>query len=86
MAGVVLPRQLPLLLQLADPRKILYGSDAPYTPVKLIQTFSDQLENTDLLTATFKKDLFYHNGLPLLEKIGWVPAARTDGSALSKED
>lgn len=85
VAGVVLPRQLPLLLQLADPSKILYGSDAPYTPVKLIQTFSDQLENTDLLTDAFKKDLFYHNGLPLLEKIGWIPATKTDGSALSKE-
>jgi predicted TIM-barrel fold metal-dependent hydrolase len=36
VAGVVLPRQLPILLELTDPKKIVYASDSPYTPDNLV--------------------------------------------------
>ena len=34
-AGAVLPRQLPMLMTLANPNHLLYGSDIPYTNLKV---------------------------------------------------
>ena len=36
VAGMVLPQQLPTLLELIDSNKLLYASDTPYTPTPAV--------------------------------------------------
>lgn len=66
VAGMVLPYQLPTLLQLADPAKLVYGADYPYTPEKTVITLADQLATTGQLSAAMKANIFYNNGDQLL--------------------
>lgn len=65
-AGRVLPRQLPMLLTLADENNILYGSDIPYTPLAGSATLGQALESTDVLTSSQKNKIFHDNAYRLL--------------------
>ncbi len=68
VAGMVLPQQLPALLELIDPTKLLYASDTPYTPTPAVLTLADQLETTGLLSDAMKQRIFTKNGAELLKK------------------
>ncbi|WP_155287272.1 amidohydrolase family protein [Lacticaseibacillus zhaodongensis] len=68
MAGMVLPYQLPQLLQIVNPDHFLYGADYPYTPEPVIQKLADQLETTDVLTVDQKEAMFHGNAEKLLAK------------------
>lgn len=68
VAGIVLPRQLPILLELADPKKIVYASDCPYTPGKLVEALGRELENTTQLSDVLKQDIFLNNAKALLSR------------------
>lgn len=67
VAGMVLPQQLPALLELIDPTKLLYASDTPYTPTPAVLTLADQLETTGLLSDAMKQRIFSKNGEELLK-------------------
>ncbi|KRL81556.1 amidohydrolase family protein [Secundilactobacillus paracollinoides] len=69
VAGMVLPQQLPALLQLVDPDKLLYASDTPYTPTPAVLNLADQLETTGLLSETMKAKIFKDNGTTLLDSL-----------------
>ncbi|ANZ65049.1 hypothetical protein AYR62_13830 [Secundilactobacillus paracollinoides] len=66
VAGMVLPYQLPLLMQMADSSKLLYGADYPYTPAPAVTQMSQLLETTPLLSASTKAAILYQNGEQLL--------------------
>lgn len=53
-AGAVFPRQLPMLLTLADPTHILYGSDIPYTNLSLATQLLDMFTEAGGVKAKFK--------------------------------
>ncbi|WP_339315943.1 amidohydrolase family protein [Paenibacillus sp. FSL R10-2734] len=68
VAGMVLPRQLPILLELSDPKKIVYASDCPYTPDGLVTLLGRELENTTQLSDALKQDIFLNNAKALLSR------------------
>ena len=68
LAGMVLPYQLPTLLQIVSPDQLLYGADFPYTPAKTIQNMAQKIEETSLFSSEKKELLFYKNAQALLEK------------------
>lgn len=61
LAGVVLPNQLPSLLRIADPKKMFYGTDYPFTPVPTALKFAKMLEETDLFDNSTKKAVLEGN-------------------------
>ena len=63
LAGAVLPNQLPGLLQIADPRKLFYGSDYPFTPAPVAAKYGQMLEATDVFEE--------HNKKHVLEGAAW---------------
>jgi len=68
VAGMVLPQQLPTLLELIDSNKLLYASDTPYTPTPAVLSLTKQLETTGLLSDALKQRIFMKNGQELLKK------------------
>lgn len=69
LAGKVLPYQLPTLLEMVDPDKIVYGSDAPYTTNQVVSMLANEIESTDLITIDSKIHMLYDNGKALLDKM-----------------
>jgi predicted TIM-barrel fold metal-dependent hydrolase len=70
LAGMPVPRLLGALLQIADPAKILYGSDGPFTPLPLIQSLLDQLQSTPLLNDDVRRLVFTGNAQILFPRLG----------------
>ncbi|KWW21989.1 amidohydrolase [Peribacillus simplex] len=66
VAGIVLPQQLPVLLDLVDQDKLLYASDTPYTPTKFVISLAEQLEQTGILSDAVKQKMFKTNAYRLL--------------------
>lgn len=69
LAGKVLPYQLPTLLEMVDPDKIVYGSDAPYTTNQVVSMLANEIESTDLITIDSRIHMLYDNGKALLDKM-----------------
>lgn len=69
LAEKVLPYQLPTLLEMVDPDKIVYGSDAPYTTNQVVSMLANEIESTDLITIDSKIHMLYDNGKALLDKM-----------------
>lgn len=70
LAGFPLPRQLLPLLEIADPKHILYGSDWPYTPEPLVAALAAKLDASPLLTDRLRQDFMRNNALALFTKFG----------------
>jgi len=68
VAGFPLPRQINPLLDLADPQRILYGSDWPYTPEALAADLARKLDASPLLSAKLRKDILRDNALALFPR------------------
>ena len=68
LAGFPLPRQLLPLLELADPKRILYGSDYPYTPETLAAGLAAQLDSSPLISDAMRQDFMRDNALALFPK------------------
>ncbi|PCF49388.1 amidohydrolase family protein [Staphylococcus delphini] len=66
LAGKVLPQQLPMLLQMADENRIVYGSDTPYTIEPVVKNLTDEILTTDLITDEQKEKFMYQNAETLL--------------------
>ncbi|MGB7802822.1 amidohydrolase family protein [Buttiauxella sp.] len=67
-ATLPLPRQLNALLEIADPKHILYGSDYPYTPEALVTTLATQLDDSSQLTDVLRADYMRNNALTLFPR------------------
>lgn len=68
LAGFPVPRLLSTLLQIADPKHILYGSDTPFTPDPLVGALSKKINTTPLLTPQMHKDFLRENALNLFPR------------------
>jgi predicted TIM-barrel fold metal-dependent hydrolase len=66
ISGVVVPKQLELLLSLADKGRLLYGSDGPYTPLDAGYMLAQALDETDKLTAPERDAIYIENAKKLL--------------------
>lgn len=51
LAGVPVPELLTALLAVADPERLHYGSDWPFTPLSVCTSLADALDRTPLLDA-----------------------------------
>lgn len=49
LSGPALPRQLDALLRIADPLRLLYGTDLPFFPRDLVYRWRDELARTEVL-------------------------------------
>ncbi|KZP15855.1 hypothetical protein FIBSPDRAFT_958527 [Athelia psychrophila] len=58
LAGAVLPNQLPGLLQIANPKKLFYGSDYPFTPAAVASQFAEALEGTNAVKGEWERVLW----------------------------
>ncbi|MTV82032.1 amidohydrolase family protein [Secundilactobacillus folii] len=70
IAGMVLPYQLPTLLKIADPSKLLYGADFPYTPLPAVHMLAEKFEKTKLVAPALKQNILFNNGQKLLSQYG----------------
>ena len=69
LAGAPLPELLSALLQVADPNRMLYGSDWPYTALALCTKVTGELDQTPLLTEDLREDVMHGNARKLFPKL-----------------
>lgn len=69
LAGMPLPHQLPSLLALAGPDRLLYGSDWPFTPAPLAIGLAAALDTTPLLDTDARRAMLAGNAAALLPRI-----------------
>ena len=69
LAGFPVPRQLELLLQIADPARLLYGSDWPFTPEAAVLKLAETLDNTPLLKPALRQRILHDNALALFPRL-----------------
>jgi 6-methylsalicylate decarboxylase len=69
LAGAPLPELLSVLLQIADPHHIMYGSDWPYTALALCTDVTGKLDRTPLLAGDLREDVMYRNARTLFPKL-----------------
>jgi len=69
LAGAPLPELLSVLLQVADPHHIMYGSDWPYTALALCTDVTGKLDDTSLLAGELREDVMRRNALKLFPKL-----------------
>ena len=70
LAGFPLPTQLTALMDIAQPNRVLYGSDWPFTPEPMAAKLSHDLEATELIDTTWRTGIFRDNALRLLPGLG----------------
>ena len=73
LAGAPVPNQLRELLDVADPARIHYGSDYPFTPAPACEALLRQIETTDLLTTEQRAAIFRANALALFPRLAAAP-------------
>ncbi len=69
LAGMPLPRTLPALRTLADPTRLLYGTDYCFAPEKLISTWQTRLD-ADLTAAGDWEAVMRDNARALFPRLG----------------
>lgn len=69
LAGAPIPRQLPALLTLVDSRRLLYGSDWPFTPEAGVEILAEALESTPVLQVEDRAAMFSRNALRLFPRL-----------------
>ncbi len=77
LAGACVPDMLDPLMNVADPKKLLYGSDYPFTPIDLCKELKASLDNTPKFSETLRRAI-YENGQSLVS----APDGATKQSAL----
>jgi len=66
LAGAPVPEFLGALLKVADPSRILYGSDFPFTPLAVCELLRDELVNSRELDETSRAQILAGNARRLL--------------------
>ena len=69
LAGFPLPTMVPALTDIADKRKILFGSDWPFTPTPLAIRLASELDATDLIDDQWRSQIYRDNALALLPRL-----------------
>jgi predicted TIM-barrel fold metal-dependent hydrolase len=69
IAGEPLPNALAALLRLAGPQRIVYGSDLPFAPLRLVERGQERLFETDLLDDSSRRALMRGNASALLPRL-----------------
>jgi predicted TIM-barrel fold metal-dependent hydrolase len=70
LAGAPVDEMLRALLAVADPSKILYGSDFPFTPADACVQLADRLASTESVDEELKREFFRGNARALFPAIG----------------
>ena len=70
LAGTPFPRQVPALRTFADPNKLLYGSDWPFTPETAVGEVLSSIEDALAEEQALRAGVFYHNARALLPRLG----------------
>lgn len=68
LAGAPVPELLGALLQVADPDRIHYGSDWPFTPADICRELLNVLEGTELLNPNLQRNVMCGNALRLFPR------------------
>ena len=69
LAGFPVPRLLPALLSIADPKRIMYGSDWPFTPDSVVSACSKALDETTLIDDALRSQIMAENALALFPRL-----------------
>jgi predicted TIM-barrel fold metal-dependent hydrolase len=69
LAGAPVPELLGALLSVADPDKLHYGSDYPFTPLDAAAALADTLHGTELLDAATRDAVYCRNTLALFPRL-----------------
>ncbi len=69
LAGYPLPRLAPALLEIADPGRIFYGSDWPFTPLPIVTRLAVEFETTPLFDAQLRRRVMLENAHELFPRL-----------------
>jgi predicted TIM-barrel fold metal-dependent hydrolase len=69
LAGMPLPRALPALRTFADPRRLLYGSDWPFTREDLASSLLGQMDSALSAEAAFRTAVYSGNARNLFPRL-----------------
>ncbi len=69
LAGFPLPRVLPALLTFADPGRIHYGSDWPFTAAETVNRLAGEIDTTDILDDALRRRILLDNALTLFPRL-----------------
>jgi predicted TIM-barrel fold metal-dependent hydrolase len=78
LAGYAVPKMLPNLFAVADPKRILYGSDWPLTPEAVVAKLSKLIDSTPLLDGETRSRILRANAEALLPRLKMADM-RADG-------
>lgn len=70
LAGSPLPRLAPALLSFADPDRLHYGSDWPFTPADTVERLSAELDATPLFSDDLRRRVLSDNARALFPRLG----------------
>lgn len=68
LAGMPLPRTLPALRTLADPARLLYGTDYCFAPEEVVQTWQTKLDS-ELMAAGDLDEVMWGNARQLFPRL-----------------
>ena len=66
LAGFPVPTLLRALQDIAEPERVLYGSDWPFTPMSATRQLADALDGADLIDPGWRRQIHRDNALRLL--------------------
>ena len=69
LAGSPMPTLARALLDIADPERIHYGSDWPFTPAVDAVSLADEIEVSDLFDDDLRRRIFIENSLDLFPRL-----------------
>ncbi|RYX95292.1 MAG: amidohydrolase [Comamonadaceae bacterium] len=69
LAGVPVPELLEALLKVADPSRLHYGSDFPFTPVEACEVLLAALDQTPLLEGGLREKAMHGNSAQLFPRL-----------------
>jgi len=64
-----LPRLAPALLQIADPGRIFYGSDWPFTPLPIVTRLAGEMDASTLFDDATRRRVLQDNALDLFPRL-----------------
>jgi predicted TIM-barrel fold metal-dependent hydrolase len=70
ITGDPFPNALAALMRIADPSRILYGSDTPFAPAPVIARSARALREAELLTKEQRAGVLRENALVLVPRLG----------------
>jgi predicted TIM-barrel fold metal-dependent hydrolase len=73
LAGALAPGQLSALLEVADPGKIHYGSDYPFTPAMGCEFLARRFEGSDRVAPDLRRAIFKTNAMALFPRLAEPP-------------